>query len=76
VRQEGFLPGDALFVRQNLKHELLGLPLKDVGHLAAEIFEQRLANAGAVAYVDPLIRAAQAINTGLLGRIAEHTGSV
>src|SRR5690242_10074148 len=55
VRHQRLLPGDALFIRQGLEHELFRLPLQHVGHLAAQIFEQRLANAGGVADVYPLI---------------------
>ncbi len=74
VPDQELMPGNAFLIRQNLEDEMLRLPLQNVRHLAPKILQQRLADAGTVAYIHPLIGAAQPKHSRLLGRVAEHAG--
>jgi hypothetical protein len=63
LRDQLLLAYDAVFVGKQLKGEVLGLPLENIGHLTAQVLQKSLTDVEAVADVDPLTGDGEAVDS-------------
>ena len=69
------LPEDPFFGRVKLEHEVPGLPLQNIRHLAAEVLEECPPDVGGLADVNPRSGTAEAVHTGSFRRVLTDAGA-